>query len=107
MGKLQQEDLTGAIKDFDEAERLDPQYVPTITNRGIAKAKNGDHEEALKDCRLGLAMEPPTLEDKPYKWQQALGSRAKLVPGPFRYSPGARTTQPLHVIGDDGANHTG
>ena len=42
-------DYDGAIKDFDEAIRLDPKYVVAYYNRGNARQNKGDNDRAIAD----------------------------------------------------------
>jgi tetratricopeptide (TPR) repeat protein len=49
--------LEGALRDYDEAVRLKPDYAVALYNRGIARRDKGDVEGALQDhneaVRLG------------------------------------------------------
>src|SRR5262249_40154009 len=47
-----------AIKDFDEAIRLDPQNVEAFNNRGAVYAELGDHPQAIADFSTALALQP-------------------------------------------------
>jgi tetratricopeptide (TPR) repeat protein len=51
-------DYEGAIKDYDEAIRLDPKYVNAYNNRGIAKKDLKDYEGAIKDYDEAIRIDP-------------------------------------------------
>jgi len=50
-------DLDGALRDYDEAIRLEPDYAAAFYNRGVARRDRGDLDGALRDydeaIRLG------------------------------------------------------
>lgn len=47
-----------ALKDFDEAIRLEPQNAQAFNNRGAVYAELGDHPQALADFSTAIALEP-------------------------------------------------
>jgi tetratricopeptide (TPR) repeat protein len=57
--KLRKGDLNGAIADFSQAIRVNPQYGLAYRNRGNAKRKKGDLDGAIADynqaIKLGVA----------------------------------------------------
>ncbi len=55
-------DHTGAIKDYDEAIRLRPQFPEAFNNRGIAKFALGKHAEAIKDYDAAIRLRPQDPE---------------------------------------------
>ena len=70
---MTQGDLEGAIADFDEAIRLDPDYAIAFYNRGIARGEAGDLEGAIADVEQGSRLAPndedfPRLLDALRAW---------------------------------------
>jgi len=51
-------DFEGAIADYDEAIRLDPEYAGAYNNRGLAKYDLGDLEGALADYDEAIRLDP-------------------------------------------------
>jgi len=51
-------DYRGAIKDCDEALRLNPNYPDAYNNRGAAKSELGDYKGAIKDHDEALRLNP-------------------------------------------------
>ena len=47
-----------AIKDFDEALRLDPNYAYAYNNRGVAYDNLGEHRRAIQDYDQALRFDP-------------------------------------------------
>jgi len=47
-----------ALKDFDKAIELKPEYYDAFNNRGIIKNRLGKHEEAIADCNKALEINP-------------------------------------------------
>ncbi|MDZ7814749.1 MAG: tetratricopeptide repeat protein [Planctomycetota bacterium] len=47
-----------AIKDYDEAIRLDPKYAAAYNNRGAANVKLGRHKDALSDYDEAIKLDP-------------------------------------------------
>lgn len=47
-------DLTGALKDFDQAIRLKPDYAQAYFDRAIAKEKLGDNQGAVSDYNMAI-----------------------------------------------------
>ncbi len=47
-----------AIGDLDEAIRLDPQYAPAYSNRGLAYSQLGQYQRAIEDCDQALRLDP-------------------------------------------------
>lgn len=47
-------DLAGAIADYDEAIRLDPQYAEAYNNRGNVRYEQGDLAGAIANCQKYL-----------------------------------------------------
>src|ERR1700720_4401186 len=46
LGKVDKQDLDGAIADFTRAIELDPQYASAYGDRGLAKQSKGDQDGA-------------------------------------------------------------
>lgn len=51
LAKHSQEDYGGAIVDYNEALRLNPNYAKAYHNRGIAYQELGENRSALADFR--------------------------------------------------------
>ena len=56
--KYEQKDYTGAIKDFDKAIELNPNYALAYKNRGDAKYSQEDYEDAIKDYDRAIELDP-------------------------------------------------
>ena len=54
------ENIEEAMKDYDEAVKLDPRCTEAYNNRGLAKSHMGKHEEAIKDFDQALESDPKT-----------------------------------------------
>ena len=48
----------GAIKDYDKALELNPDYANAYYNRGVAKGKLGDYKGAIEDFDKAIALNP-------------------------------------------------
>ncbi len=57
-GKGQAMDLLGAIKDYDEAIKLDPNFGKAYANRGSARFNYGDRKGALDDFNKAVELMP-------------------------------------------------
>lgn len=68
--KGKQGDLQGAIADFTEAIRLNPNYAFAYYNRGNARGKLGDQKEAIAD--LQKATDLFKQQGKPDDYQKAM-----------------------------------
>ena len=55
---FQDGDYQGAIDNYDQAIRLQPDHAAAHNNRGVAKDKLGRHEEAIADCDEALRLQP-------------------------------------------------
>ncbi len=71
-----------AIKDYDKAIELNPQYAKAYNNRGKAKAKLGRNEEAIKDYDKAIELNPQLAEaynnrekSKAQSWQKLKNER--------------------------------
>ena len=49
---------TPAIKDYDQAIKLDPDYAGAYNSRGYARSGKGDYDAAIEDYDRALEMEP-------------------------------------------------
>ena len=47
-----------AIAEYDEALRLDPDYINAHSNRGLAYYNLGQHERAIQDFDEALRLDP-------------------------------------------------
>ena len=51
-----------AVSDYDEAIRMNPDYVGAYINRGFANYELGRHEAAIADCNEAIRMKPDYAE---------------------------------------------
>ena len=56
--KFYGDDDAGAIKDFDEAIKLDPKYTAAYEHRGYAKTNLNDYTGAIKDFDEAIKLDP-------------------------------------------------
>jgi Tfp pilus assembly protein PilF len=50
------------LKDYDEAVKLDPKNARIYGNRGMVKLRQGKNEEAQKDFKKAVDLEPSLKE---------------------------------------------
>lgn len=55
---LEQKDYKGALKYFDDAIKLNPDFAYAYSNRGFTKTKLGDLKGARKDIEKSILMDP-------------------------------------------------
>jgi tetratricopeptide (TPR) repeat protein len=51
-------DLDGAVKDYNEAIRLKPDYADAFNNRGNARYDQRNYEEAIQDYNEAIRLKP-------------------------------------------------
>ena len=51
-----------AIKHYDEAIKINPQFFQAYNNRGNAKSALGKHEEAIEDCDKAIKINPQLFQ---------------------------------------------
>ena len=72
-----QEGYDRAIRDFDEAIRLDPKYARAYAERGYAWLAKGNYDQALKDydqaIRLDPAMAQYVDQNRRTAWSRKMG----------------------------------
>jgi tetratricopeptide (TPR) repeat protein len=75
-GKGQAMDLLGAIKDYDEAIKLDPNFGKAYANRGSARFNYGDRKGALDDFNKAVELMPenPGVKELRDRVAAAVGS---------------------------------
>jgi tetratricopeptide (TPR) repeat protein len=54
----EKEDHEMAIKDYDEAIRLDPQFVAAYASRGLSWCLRGEYAKAIEDCDQAIRLDP-------------------------------------------------
>ena len=57
-GKGHAMDFSGALKDYDEAIRLNPKHGPAYANRGSLRFNSGDQKGALEDFNQAVMLMP-------------------------------------------------
>jgi serine/threonine-protein kinase len=60
--KSQNGDYTGAIEDFNQALRLDPNSADTYNNRGLVRYRLGDKPGAMADFNQALRLNPNSAD---------------------------------------------
>ena len=58
LAKSDLENNEEAIKDYDKAIELNPNYSDAYNNRGVAKKNSGKYEEAIKDYNKAIELNP-------------------------------------------------
>jgi serine/threonine protein kinase/Tfp pilus assembly protein PilF len=53
-----------ALRDFEEALRLDPTCAPAYTGRGYVRIQHGTYADAIKDAEKAARLQPPTPRAK-------------------------------------------
>ena len=56
MSKYFKKDYRGAIKDFNQALRFNPNDAEAYGNRSIARHKIGDRRKAIEDCKFAAVL---------------------------------------------------
>ena len=56
--KRDQKDFEGAIRDYDKAIEINPQYAYAYNNRGLSKNNLGQYQEAIKDYDKAIEINP-------------------------------------------------
>jgi tetratricopeptide (TPR) repeat protein len=56
--KLSRADYKGAIEDFNQVLRLNPNYEVAYTGRGVARGNSGDHKGAVEDLSQAIRIDP-------------------------------------------------
>lgn len=56
--KLQLKDITGAVKDFTAAIKLNPEHELAYVNRAICRMSLGQWKQAIPDCTSAIRLNP-------------------------------------------------
>ena len=56
--KMKLKDINGAIKSFDEAIKLNPDFEIAIMNRAVARMAQGNWNLAIPDCDKAIRLNP-------------------------------------------------
>ncbi|MBU2549539.1 MAG: tetratricopeptide repeat protein [Proteobacteria bacterium] len=57
-----------AIRAFTRTVELDPGYAAAYSNRGVARARNGDHQAATEDYNRAVALDPAYTSSRDVRW---------------------------------------
>ncbi len=68
-----------ALKDYDKAIEIAPDFISALTNRGSLKDDNGDHKGAIEDYNKVLSFEKVDLENKQRAYFNRGNSKFKLA----------------------------
>jgi tetratricopeptide (TPR) repeat protein len=71
--RYEQGDVDGAVKDYDEAIRLKPDFAVAFYNRAIARSAKGDADGALEDYSEAIRLDPgdvDSLYNRAQIWQE-------------------------------------
>jgi tetratricopeptide (TPR) repeat protein len=60
--KMRERDQRSAIKYYDEALRIDPEYADALNNRGVALAELGDYGRAGQDFQSAFLIDPNRVD---------------------------------------------
>ena len=80
-----------AIRDFDEAIRLDPDYAYAFNNRGFAYKNKGHYDRAIRDFDEAIRL-------KPY-YARAFGNRGEAYEKLGRRDQALRNYKKLYELG--------
>src|SRR5690606_13542841 len=58
LARFEMDDFASALRDYDQAIRLEPENALAFNNRGIVKHKLGDYEGAIMDYDMALRLNP-------------------------------------------------
>jgi len=56
--KFHSGDLDGALEDYNQAIKINPNYVDAYNNRGCLLVEEGDYERAIKDFAHAIKINP-------------------------------------------------
>ena len=66
---MQINDFKGSRESFDRAVKLDENFAGAYANRGILNDRTGNHEDAVKDYRKALELNPEIAEGPGLIWR--------------------------------------
>jgi|ERR1700730_868053 len=62
LAKVKKSELGAAIEDFNEAIRLDPNYIAALINRGVAYGLMGQIDRAIEDYTRAIKLDPNSIQ---------------------------------------------
>ncbi len=66
---MQMGDFTNSRLSFDKAIELDIDFAQAYANRGILNDRTGNYEDAVRDYKKAIEIEPEVTEGPGYIWR--------------------------------------
>ena len=77
------DELDRAMRDYDEAIRLDPHYAHALNNRGIIFLEHGDTDRAIADFDRAIGEERPTPTPSVIAGSRGCNRGCSISPSPI------------------------